>query len=159
MLSSHHQQNKWGKTLVDVSRISFADLEFTSFGAKIRVNAHRPFLVCDPSVKSVEYEKSIFRVQHYLGSWDAYSARNDIRRGREIFDERTLPVHHHTRLNRGLKRLWLPSEKAPPSPYLEVLGDNLATVDVIENLIQVRHHHLQNPVHFSSLDMSLKPLL
>lgn len=76
-----------------MSRISFADLEFTSFGAKIRVNAHRPFLVCDPSVKSVEYAKSIFRVQHYLGSWDAYSARNDIRRGREIFNERNHPAH------------------------------------------------------------------
>jgi hypothetical protein len=70
----------------------------------------------------------------------------------------TLPVHH-TRLNRGLKRLWHPSEKAPPSPYFEVLADNLATADVIENLMQVRLHHQQNPVHFSSLDTSLKPLL
>lgn len=32
-------------------------------------------------------------MQHYLGSWDAYSARNDIRRGREIFVERNHPAN------------------------------------------------------------------
>ncbi len=44
-------------------------------------------------MKSIEYAESVFRVQHYLGSWDAYSARNDIRRGREIFDERNNPAN------------------------------------------------------------------
>jgi hypothetical protein len=48
------------ETLVNVSQISFADLEFMSFGAKVRVDAHRPFLVCDPSVKRFEYAESIF---------------------------------------------------------------------------------------------------
>ena len=79
--------------MVDISRISYEDLEFKSYGAKRKVNAHRPFLICNESVKYAEYYNSLFRVHHYLGNWEAYSARSDTRRGREIFDERNNPNH------------------------------------------------------------------
>jgi len=87
------EQSTLGKSLVDVSRVSYEDLAFTSFGAKVRVNAHRPFLICDPSVTNVDYDTSHFRVQHYLGNWDAYSARSDLRRQKEKFQEKNNPAN------------------------------------------------------------------
>ena len=75
------EHNRFGKTLIDVSRID-------SFPKRAR-NPHQPLQEClegTPTSTGAPYETALFRVHHYLGSWERYSGRNDSRRSREAFD-------------------------------------------------------------------------
>ena len=72
--------NKWGKVLVDVSRLSW-----DSLGHKPK-SSHRPFAECRKPL--FEFNESILQVNHYLGSWERYSSRSDDRRSRRAFEER-----------------------------------------------------------------------
>jgi hypothetical protein len=72
--------SKWGKVLVDVSR-----LNASSFQIKPK-NAHRPFHTCPKPL--VYWEESFITVNHYLGSYQQYSSRNDSRRSKQAFEER-----------------------------------------------------------------------
>lgn len=73
--------NGLGKVIIDVSRIRMED--FNSI-----FSIHRPFKNLCPAnhLGPQPYLDSIFRVNHYLGSWEAYSAKGDSRRKRETFD-------------------------------------------------------------------------
>lgn len=77
--------NGLAKVLVDVSRIPAEDLE----PGKMR-SIHRPFVdLCpDGNIGPEEYVDSILRINHYLGSWEAYSSRQDVRRSRGEFDRK-----------------------------------------------------------------------
>jgi len=72
--------NGLGKMLVDVSRLPNDNLVIFSI--------HRPFKeICPTNIRGPKaYAHSIFRVNHYLGSWKAYSSRSDVRRDRNTFD-------------------------------------------------------------------------
>jgi hypothetical protein len=72
--------SKWGKVLVDVSRLSW-----DSLGQKPK-SSHRPFQECPKPFFG--FDESILQVNHYLGSWERYSARSDARRSRLAFEER-----------------------------------------------------------------------
>ena len=72
--------SKWGKVLVDVSRLSW-----DSLGHKPK-SSHRPFQECPKPL--FDFGESILQVNHYLGSWERYSARIDDRRSRRAFEER-----------------------------------------------------------------------
>ncbi|KAL9186857.1 hypothetical protein ACHAXT_010577 [Thalassiosira profunda] len=71
------EASKYGKTIIDVSRIPEGVLN-----GKKALNIHRPLAYyCrkDPP----RYEMSLFRVNHYLDSFEAYSYRNDARAQRQ----------------------------------------------------------------------------
>ena len=77
--------SKWGKVMVDVSRLSAASL-----GTKPK-SSHRPFRECPKPLRA--FEEAIVHANHYLGSWERYSARNDTRRSRQAFEERAYFSH------------------------------------------------------------------
>jgi hypothetical protein len=69
-------KNALGKVILDVSRLPEVHTlpYFTSL--------HRPIKTICPAPWSNEWESG-FRLHHYLGSWEAYSFRDDSRRGGE----------------------------------------------------------------------------
>jgi len=77
-----YDYNTFGKTALDVSHISEDDL------TKFR-GVHRPIELCRKAYTDVYYSQALLRVNHYLGSWEAYSAKADKRRTREKYDERS----------------------------------------------------------------------
>ena len=68
--------NKFGKAIVDVSIIK----ERSLFGRTIAWG-HRPLRECGPpAVEKPPHETSLFRINHYLGSMEAFLSRTDERR-------------------------------------------------------------------------------
>jgi len=72
--------NHFGKVIVDLSRIKTAQI------TKNMTNIHQPVPSECHSFPFRPYETGIFRVQHYIGSWEAYSGKNDSRRSKERFE-------------------------------------------------------------------------
>ena len=72
--------NLFGKPLMDLSRITN---EMIELGIQ---DPHNP-MRCqfNPEVKFLD---NVLRVHHFLGSWEQYSVRSDVRRDRSVFDER-----------------------------------------------------------------------
>ena len=70
--------NHFGKVLVDVSRIDESEI------SRDMANIHTPLDRCYYPWRL--YETGILNVNHYLGSWEQYSARVDVRRDRAKFD-------------------------------------------------------------------------
>eukprot|EP00546_Thalassionema_frauenfeldii_P017456 CAMPEP_0178905938 /NCGR_PEP_ID=MMETSP0786-20121207/6553_1 /TAXON_ID=186022 /ORGANISM="Thalassionema frauenfeldii, Strain CCMP 1798" /LENGTH=332 /DNA_ID=CAMNT_0020577601 /DNA_START=262 /DNA_END=1260 /DNA_ORIENTATION=+ len=77
--------SKWGKVMVDVNRLSSESI------AKKPKSSHRPFKECPKPLRL--FEEAIIHVNHYLGSWERYSARKDVRRSRGAFEERAYFSH------------------------------------------------------------------
>jgi hypothetical protein len=72
--------NHYGKVLVDLTRIQMKEINLDMY------SVHRPnYISCLPPMKP--YFDGILRVHHYLGSWEQYSTRVDVRRSRKRFDE------------------------------------------------------------------------
>ena len=69
--------NRYGKSMLDVSRIPFEHLRPV-------IHEHLGVGYTD-DYDSVFYSQSLFRVNHYLGSWDAYSREGDDRRNRNDY--------------------------------------------------------------------------
>jgi len=73
---NYHSANKLGKSIMDLSRISFGDIR------RGKVNAHLPNLdVCPTRHKSPLYKTMPLGIFHYLGGWESYSCRDDARDG------------------------------------------------------------------------------
>jgi len=71
--------NHYGKVIVDISRIKSDQI------TKDMNTIHQPI----PSACTYPfrpYETGIFRVNHYIGSWKAYSGKSDPRRSKERFE-------------------------------------------------------------------------
>ena len=69
----------FGKTMIDVSRVTMDELDHTRSEAD---NVHAPLShYCARQVwcNTPQYATSLFRVNHYLDSLEAYSYRNDVR--------------------------------------------------------------------------------
>jgi hypothetical protein len=81
-VTHHHPSNGWGKCIVDVSRVDWSDLPTRRdswVGWPVsNQTAHLPLpAVCPrPFVKD---EDTLLRINHYVGSWQAYSFRQDAR--------------------------------------------------------------------------------
>jgi len=82
----HHAQrgkfdyNHYGKVIVDLSRTHRKEIDRDMY------SIHRPnYKTCLVPLKP--YVDSILRVHHYLGSWEQYAARDDVRRSKERFEE------------------------------------------------------------------------
>ncbi len=72
--------NHYGKVIVDMSRIKLWEIEHDMY------SVHRPnYNSCLPPTKP--YFDGVLRVHHYLGSWEQYSSRSDVRRSRERFNK------------------------------------------------------------------------
>jgi len=70
------KRNGLGKSMVDVSQV----------GPHLPIEVRTPHRVVDalcpaPYSFIVVVAQSVFRVNHYMGSWEAYSYRNDARKG------------------------------------------------------------------------------
>jgi hypothetical protein len=76
-LESEAKENGPAKVIIDVSVLKrYFPLEVTS--------PHRPVhALCGPSALYKDIIDSPFRINHYLGSWEAYSFREDSRKGAE----------------------------------------------------------------------------
>ena len=72
--------NRYGKSMFDVSRIPIEYL-------KPSIHEHQGVGYTDDS-ESIFYSESLLRINHYLGSWDAYQRPDDDRRSRKDFEER-----------------------------------------------------------------------
>eukprot|EP00546_Thalassionema_frauenfeldii_P008816 CAMPEP_0178908532 /NCGR_PEP_ID=MMETSP0786-20121207/7974_1 /TAXON_ID=186022 /ORGANISM="Thalassionema frauenfeldii, Strain CCMP 1798" /LENGTH=529 /DNA_ID=CAMNT_0020580443 /DNA_START=15 /DNA_END=1604 /DNA_ORIENTATION=+ len=84
-----HGKNGWAKALVDVSRIEYEDFPtakqaFQTNPYYLTVHEPVPKVCARPFVKD---ENTLLRINHYVGSWEAFSYRNDARaaegRGRQ----------------------------------------------------------------------------
>jgi hypothetical protein len=62
-----HSTNGYGKTIIDVSRVNLTGIDRAK-------NPHRP-LMDECKFAHLDNALSIFGVNHYLGSWESYSAR------------------------------------------------------------------------------------
>ena len=70
--------SKFDKVIIDLSRIEKKEIR------RAMVNIHAPLNRCGYPFKY--YETGLLRVHHYLGSWEQYTARSDVRRDRNKFD-------------------------------------------------------------------------
>lgn len=76
------------KVLMDVSRIHPSLLQPDKVFS-IHTPIMRPRHICPTNYFTRKsYSESILRVHHYIGSWEAYSSKVDVRRDKEIFSER-----------------------------------------------------------------------
>lgn len=77
--------NGRGKVLLDVSRLSWDRLSPERI-----FSIHRPITPECPRnyFGPKAYGDSLFRVNHYLGSWESYAMRSDIRRSRQSYNEK-----------------------------------------------------------------------
>ncbi len=72
--------NHFGKVIIDLSRVD------ENLIVKDMPNIHTPiYEICSYPFRL--YETGLLRVHHYLGSWEQYSSRVDVRRNRDKFDE------------------------------------------------------------------------
>jgi hypothetical protein len=72
-------KNALGKVIIDVSRVDVANAPYF-------MSLHRPIKsICSPPWHN-DWESGL-RINHYLGSWESYSFRNDARRGGERSQE------------------------------------------------------------------------
>ena len=73
--------SKYGKVMMQVSNLSDTVI------AQLPRNIHRPYKPeCRPGV--VPFPEAIFYLNHYIGSWERYSSRQDERRNRDEWEKR-----------------------------------------------------------------------
>lgn len=70
--------NRFGKVILDLSRTEMKEIRYPMD------NVHAPIRACPYPFRF--YESGLLRVHHYLGSWEQYSFRSDVRRNRDKFD-------------------------------------------------------------------------
>jgi hypothetical protein len=91
--------NKFGKVFMDLSQLSWSTLPSPR-------NIHRPYKdYCGPGV--VHFPDAFFYLNHYLGSWERYSARSDPRRNREEWEKRAFVDDGSPACESGVSE-WLP---------------------------------------------------
>jgi hypothetical protein len=71
--------NHFGKVIIDLSRVDSKEIVHDM------PNIHSPLDSCFYPFRL--YETGLLRVNHYLGSWEQYSAKSDVRRNRAKFNE------------------------------------------------------------------------
>jgi hypothetical protein len=75
--TTNHVQNKVSKTLLDLGRIPLSMIEQVD-------SIHRPIRkLCGHRRLYIRSQDQVFAINHYLGTWEQYSYRNDSRSGRE----------------------------------------------------------------------------
>ncbi|GAX13750.1 hypothetical protein FisN_30Lh036 [Fistulifera solaris] len=93
--------NKFGKVWMDLSQISSQTIQST-----VPRNIHRPYKDnCGPG--AVHFPDAFFYINHYLGSWERYSARSDPRRNREEWEKRAFVDDGSPTCESGVYE-WLP---------------------------------------------------
>jgi len=70
---------KFAKCIVDVSRIDRIAIQGPHYMATNCSGESRSF---------IDHDKALLRVNHYVGSWESFIASNDVRRTKEMFNDR-----------------------------------------------------------------------
>jgi hypothetical protein len=74
--------SKYGKVVMDLSEINEETVNST-----VPRNIHRPYKsVCGPAV--VPFPNAVLYLNHYIGTWERYSSRQDSRRNRREWQQR-----------------------------------------------------------------------
>lgn len=79
----HHKLNGWSKSIVDVSRVKESDIPTPVQALETEpyfMNVHQPLPKFCPQ-PFIKDEETLFRINHYVGSWEAFSYRQDSRVG------------------------------------------------------------------------------
>jgi hypothetical protein len=81
LVTHHHIINGWAKVIVDVSRTKWDDMPtsqeaFQTIPWVINVHEPLPKICPRPYVKDIN---TLLRINHYVGSWEAFSYRQDAR--------------------------------------------------------------------------------
>ena len=71
--------NTYGKSMIDVSRVAYNDL------SPVRAHKASPSCSQEDPFEDVYYAESLLRVQHYIGSIEAYISKGDKRRPRNKY--------------------------------------------------------------------------
>ena len=76
-LSDNYFANRISKTMIDLSRVAWSDL--------VPVDSiHMPIRsMCGQRRLHIRKEEQVFVINHYLGTWEQYSYRDDSRTGKE----------------------------------------------------------------------------
>ena len=73
----NHHHNKISKAMIDLSRVPSNELRPV-------MSVHRPIrTLCGQRRLYIQSKDQVFLINHYLGSWEAYTYRNDSRVGKE----------------------------------------------------------------------------
>ena len=74
----HHKVNGWSKSIIDVSRVNWTDFPTPQEAHTLVLNVHIPMpKICPPPF--IKDNSTLFRINHYVGSWEAFSYRQDAR--------------------------------------------------------------------------------
>lgn len=75
--ADNYQYNKISKTMIDLSRVEWDDIEPVE-------SVHRPIKnICKRRRMYIRSDDQVFVINHYLGSWQQYIYRDDARTGKE----------------------------------------------------------------------------
>lgn len=97
-IAATEQINGWAKVIMDVSRIPWEDFPTLQDAWEldgVSINVHRPVPKhCPRPYFSDGGAASLFRINHYVGSWEAYDYRLDARvtdgRNKTTWEEKAL---------------------------------------------------------------------
>ena len=103
--------SKFGKVMIDLSNLTAALL-----AQKLPNNIHRPFREhCGPGF--VHFPNAFVYLNHYIGSWERYSSREDNRRNRKEWEQRAY-FNVGTVCDKAIYR-WFPR-------FVQMMGDERA---------------------------------
>lgn len=89
---NNYLANRISKTMIDLSRVAWEDLVPVS-------SIHRPIrAMCGQRRLHIQKHEQVFAINHYLGSWEQYTYRDDSRTGKERSEEVRCPVGSGERL-------------------------------------------------------------
>jgi hypothetical protein len=103
----------FGKSLLNVQQIP-------SFPVLVR-NPHRPVFEICPAVIGKELKNSPFYLNHFMGTWEAYSYRDDSRRGQEKSYAAYLERAQQNRFYENKMSPWMPA-------FLASVGEERGTI-------------------------------
>jgi Glycosyl transferase family 2 len=112
--------SKFGKAMLDVSKLSNETIQ------QFPRSPHRPYPSHCGNAVGVPFPDTFFFLMHYIGSWERYSHRGDLRRTRSEWEERAF-VDYVTNATVGSSgcasrvHLWYPR-------FLDLVGEEVHTV-------------------------------
>ena len=108
-----HKFNGYGKCMLNVQKIA-------SFPVKVR-NPHRPVFEVCPGPKGDHLLTVPFLLHHFIGSWEAYSYRDDGRRGKEKTYAAYVERAQQSDVYENKMSHWMPA-------FVETVGEVRATI-------------------------------
>jgi len=119
----HFETNKWGKCMLDISRLD------TSRRIMMR-NVHYLAPNCGGErIGFVENDKSLLRINHYVGTYKQFFVKNDIHRTKKMFDKRAKASIYSTYEMQG----WL-------SQFVKYVGGTEQATKLLEGVGEIKDY-------------------